>query len=209
MITLRPVQRIEARQFVLDHHRHHGSVLGFLWVHGLAGEGGALVGIAVVGRSGARALQNGVTMEVARLCTDREPNGCSMPSGAARRAAIAKGHRRGLTISLRARPALRCVPLAGGSSGAYLVAAGIRPLGRALTSTQPRTSQPTDGAIGRHSNRRNAAVYSPFWGYRNCHLELHPQISPRMRRTLTPPYGTCETKSPTNDAILRIPDEVR
>ena len=87
MTALRPVQRIEARQFVLDHHRHHGWVSGFLWLHGLAGEGGALVGIAVVGRPVARALQDGLTMEVTRLCTDGEPNGCSMLYGAARRAA--------------------------------------------------------------------------------------------------------------------------
>ncbi len=73
MIALRPVQRIEARQFVLDHHRHHGWVSGFLWLHGLAGKGGELVGIAVVGRPVARALQDGLTMEVTRLCTDGEP----------------------------------------------------------------------------------------------------------------------------------------
>jgi hypothetical protein len=100
MIKLRPIQRIEVRQFVLDHHRHHGWVLGFLWLHGLAGEGGALVGIAVAGRPGARALQDGVTMEVARLCTDGEPNGCSMLYGAARRAAIAKVYRLGLAVPL-------------------------------------------------------------------------------------------------------------
>ena len=198
MITPRPVQCIEARQFVLDHHRHHGWVLGFLWLHGLAGEGGALVGIAVVGRPGARALQDGLTMEVARLCTDGEQNGCSMPYGAARRAAIAKGHRRGLTYILASE------------TGASLRAAGWRFLWRVPGRGWDTPSRPsTDGAIGRHSNRRNAAVYAPFWEYRNCHLELYAQISPRMRRTLTPPYGTCETKSPTNDAILRIPDEVR
>jgi hypothetical protein len=100
MITLRPVQRIEARQFVLDHHRHHGWVLGFLWLHGLAGEGGALVGIAVVSRPGARALQDGLTMEVARLCSDGKLNGCSMLYGAARRAGVAKGYRRGLAVPL-------------------------------------------------------------------------------------------------------------
>jgi len=67
MITLRPVQRIKARQFVLDHHRHHGWVSGFLWLQGLAGEGGALIGTAVVGRPVARALQDGLTTEVTRL----------------------------------------------------------------------------------------------------------------------------------------------
>ncbi|MEG8029387.1 XF1762 family protein [Sphingomonas aerolata] len=114
MITPRPVQRIEVRQFVLDHHRHQRWVSGFLWLHGLAGEGGALVGIAVVGRPGAGARQDGVTKEVARLCTDGEPNGCSMLYGAARRAATAKGDRRGLTYILASEP------------GASLRAAGWR-----------------------------------------------------------------------------------
>jgi hypothetical protein len=100
MTALRPVQRIEARQFVLDHHRHHGWVSGFLWLHGLAGEGGALVGIAVVGRPVARALQDGLTMEVTRLCTDGEPNGCSMLYGAARRAATHPSRSQGCTSGL-------------------------------------------------------------------------------------------------------------
>ncbi|WP_197977712.1 XF1762 family protein [Sphingomonas sp. CFBP 13706] len=69
-------------------------------LHGLAGEGDALVGIAVIGRPVARALQDGLTMEVTCLCTDGEANGCSMLYGAARRAAVAKGYRRGLTYIL-------------------------------------------------------------------------------------------------------------
>lgn len=53
-------------------------------------------------------------MEVTRLCTDGEPNGCSMLYGAARRAAIAKGYRRGLTYILASE------------TGASLRAAGWR-----------------------------------------------------------------------------------
>jgi len=112
--TLRPVRRTEARQFVLDHHRHHGFPSGFLWLHGLGGSGRELVGVAVVGRPVARALDDGTTMEVTRLCTDGERNGCSMLYGAARRAAIAKGYRRGLTYILASE------------SGASLRAAGWR-----------------------------------------------------------------------------------
>ncbi|WP_334004022.1 XF1762 family protein [Sphingomonas aerolata] len=159
----------------------------------LGGEGGALVGIAVVGRPGARALQDGLTMEVARLCSDGKLNGCSMLYGAARRAGVAKGYRRGLAVPLaRTWSQQECA----------LSAEHWQAPNRGHVSLRK-------GRLAGTQNRRNAAVYAPFWGYRNCHLELYPQISPRMRRTLTPPYGTCETKSPTNDAILRIPDEVR
>ena len=131
MITPRPVQCIEARQFVLGHHRHHGWVLGFLWLHGLAGEGGALVGIAVVGRPGARVLQDGLTREVTRLCTDGKPNGCSMLYGAARRAAITKGYRRGLTYILTSE------------TGASLRAAGWRFLWRVPGRSWETPSRPS------------------------------------------------------------------
>ena len=52
--------------------------VGLPMLHGLAGEGDALVGIAVIGRPVARALQDGLTMEVTCLRTDGEANGCSM-----------------------------------------------------------------------------------------------------------------------------------
>lgn len=39
-------------------------------------------------------------MEVTRLCTQGERNACSMLYGAARRAALAKGYRRGITYIL-------------------------------------------------------------------------------------------------------------
>jgi hypothetical protein len=45
-------------------------------------------------------LDDGLTAEVTRLCTDGTPNACSMLYGAARRAAQAKGFRRGLTYIL-------------------------------------------------------------------------------------------------------------
>jgi hypothetical protein len=58
------------------------------------------VAVAVVGRPVARALDDGLTMEVTRLASDGHPNACSMLYAAARRAAEAKGYRRGLTYTL-------------------------------------------------------------------------------------------------------------
>ncbi|VXC82011.1 hypothetical protein SPHINGOT1_20174 [Sphingomonas sp. T1] len=107
----------------------------------MAGEDGALVGIAVVGRPVARALQDVLTMEVTRLCTDGEANGCSMLYGAARRAAVAKGYRRGLTYILASE------------TGASLRAAGWRFLWRVAgrswdTPSRPRTDKhPTEDKV--------------------------------------------------------------
>lgn len=138
MIDLRPVTRDEARAFVRQHHRHHTWPTGFLWLHGLHDDAGELVGVAVIGRPVARALDDGLTCELTRLCTDGEPNACSMLYGAWKRAAQAKGYRRGLTYILASEP--------GGS----VRAACLQPLwtvkGRSWdTPSRPRTDKhPTE-----------------------------------------------------------------
>lgn len=100
MIDLRPITRDEGRAFVRQHHRHHIWPVGFLWLHGIHDDDGRVVGVAVVGRPVARALDDGLTTEVTRCCTDGVPNGCSMLYAASERAAKAKGYRRGLTYLL-------------------------------------------------------------------------------------------------------------
>lgn len=99
-LELRPLAREEARRFIREHHRHHGVPVGWLWLHGVHDAEGVLAGVAVVGRPVSRELDDGLTMEVTRLATAGVANGCSILYGAARRAAIAKGYRRGLTYIL-------------------------------------------------------------------------------------------------------------
>ncbi|SKA20241.1 XF1762 family protein [Consotaella salsifontis] len=100
MIELRPITRDEAQAFVREHHRHHGAPVGDIWRHAVHDDSGVLVGVAIVGRPVARGLDDGLTVEVTRLCTVDAPNADSMLYGAARRAADAKGYRRGLTYIL-------------------------------------------------------------------------------------------------------------
>ena len=47
---------------------------------------GHLAGVAIVGRPVSRYLDNGLTLEVNRLCTDGTKNACSFLYGAAARA---------------------------------------------------------------------------------------------------------------------------
>ena len=82
---------------------------------------GQLVGVAITGRPVSRYLDDGLTLEVNRLCTDGTRNACSFLYGAAARAAKAMGYQKIITYildtedgaSLRAA-GWTCAGLAGG-----------------------------------------------------------------------------------------------
>jgi len=57
------------------------------------------VGVAMIGRPIARALDDGLTAEINRTCTNGYPNANSMLYGAAMRACKAMGYRRVLTYT--------------------------------------------------------------------------------------------------------------
>ena len=99
MIELCPVTLKTANEYVKEHHRHHGSVVGHKFSIGAAKDG-VLVGVAICGRPVSRVLDDGYTLEVTRLCTDGTPNVCSMLYGAAYRAARAMGYKKVVTYIL-------------------------------------------------------------------------------------------------------------
>ena len=137
-LELRPITRDDADRFIRDHHRHHGVPVGALWRHAVADDAGQIVGVCVVGRPVARALDDGLTVEVTRLATDTHPNACSKLYAAARRTALEKGYRRGLTYILASE------------DGASLRAAGWAKLwdvkGRSWDCTsRPRTDKHPTG----------------------------------------------------------------
>jgi hypothetical protein len=88
-----PIDLEGANEFVLRHHRHHGPVQGHKFSIGAA-IGDTLVGVAIVGRPVSRRRDDGLTLEVTRLCTDGTRNVCSFLYGAAARAAFALGFTR-------------------------------------------------------------------------------------------------------------------
>jgi hypothetical protein len=93
----------EANAFVEAHHRHHRPVVGHLFSLGAA-LGDEIVGVAIVGRPVARMRDDGLTAEVARLCTDGTKNACSFLYGASARAAFALGFKRIGTYILANEP---------------------------------------------------------------------------------------------------------
>lgn len=111
MPTLIPISLAEARAFIAEHHSHNLPPQGWRFGVGAAVDG-RLVGVATAGRPVARHLDDGVTVEVTRCCTDGTPMVASMLYGAVTRAAKALGYRRAITYTLAEEPA-SCVKAAG------------------------------------------------------------------------------------------------
>ena len=120
MLKLVPISLKEANAFVGEYHRHHKPVAGHKFSLGCTLKG-QLVGVAIVGRPVSRYLDEGMTLEVNRLCSTGEKNVCSFLYGAAARAAKALGYQRIITYTLDTEPGISlraagwtCMGLAGG-----------------------------------------------------------------------------------------------
>lgn len=98
-LHIRPVSLKDANAFVAELHRHHKPVPGHKFSIGVH-DGEQLRGVAIIGRPVARMLDNGMTLEVNRVCTDGCPNACSALYGAARRIAKEMGYARLITYTL-------------------------------------------------------------------------------------------------------------
>ena len=100
MLRLQPISLKEANAFVAQHHRHHKPVVGHKFSISCVDENGSLHGVAIVGRPVSRYLDDGLSLEVNRLCTDGTKNACSLLYSAAWRAARAMGYKRIYTYIL-------------------------------------------------------------------------------------------------------------
>jgi hypothetical protein len=133
-LDLATVTLSEANAFVAKLHRHHKPVVGHKFSLG-AILGGSLVGVAIIGRPVSRMRDDGLTLEVTRLCTDGTKSACSFLYGAAARACFALGFKRIGTYTL---------PSEGGTS---LRAAGWKLLGERGGGSWSRQDRPrTDKA---------------------------------------------------------------
>ncbi|MFY1052364.1 XF1762 family protein [Ectopseudomonas khazarica] len=132
-----PISMTEANAFVEANHRHHGRVQGHKFSLGLA-DGDKIAGVVMVGRPVSRHLDDGVTLEVTRCCTDGTRNGCSKLYSAAWRAAKALGYRRLITYVLASE---------SGSSlkGSGWRVVGVRGGGNWNTPSRPRFDSPNQG----------------------------------------------------------------
>jgi len=136
-MIIQPISLKTAQEYVREHHRHNKPPVGHKFSIGLF-DGERMVGIATAGRPVARALDDGMTLEVTRTCTDGTRNANSMLYGAIVRAATALGY-------------LKCVTYTqAAESGASLRGAGWT----AVAEIAPRGGVGyTESASGRYCQR--------------------------------------------------------
>lgn len=126
-----PIKFSDAANFVREKHRHHTPPAGHKFsIAAMADD--KIVGVVIVGRAVARHRDDGMTLEVTRLCTDGTKNACSFLYGAAARAAFALGYKRIGTYTIKTEP------------GTSLKAAGWRLIGETPGRSWSVPSRPRD-----------------------------------------------------------------
>lgn len=95
-----PITLKVANEFVLQYHRHNKQVVGSRFAIGLK-NGDKLVGVAICGRPISRHLDNGLTLEVYRVCTDGTKNATSMLYSRCKRIGQLMGYEKIITYTLQ------------------------------------------------------------------------------------------------------------
>jgi hypothetical protein len=137
VLTIRPITLRAANEYVAAHHRHNQPTRGHKWSLALY-DGERLCGVAIAGQPIARKLDDGLTIEVRRLCTDGTKDACSKLYGACARVAKEMGYRKIITYTLISEP------------GTSLRASGWTNCGEAGGGMLERTIPPTGGRANHH-----------------------------------------------------------
>jgi len=126
-----PTTLRKANAFVRLHHRHANPTRGHKFSIGATLDGDELVGVAIAGRPISRHRDDGLTLEVLRVCVKAggSRNACSLLYGACWRAARAMGYRRLITYTLKSE------------NGASVKASGFRLVGEVRAQSWDRPSR--------------------------------------------------------------------
>ena len=103
MLEIRPCDYATAKDFVKENHRHNKPPAGHKFSIACYDDN-RLCGVCMVGRPVSRYLDDGLTLEVNRCCTDGTYNACSILYGSACRAAKALGYKRIYTYTRESEP---------------------------------------------------------------------------------------------------------
>jgi len=95
-----PITFEKACRFVNMHHRHHFNSHAHKWSIGYEEEG-KLIGVGMIGRPLNRHLDDGLSLEITRVCVlENNPNVCSIIISALCRSAKSMGYKRVYTYTL-------------------------------------------------------------------------------------------------------------
>ena len=121
-LEIRPCHLSFAKAYIAQYHRHNIPPVGGKFAIACYDDN-RLCGVAICGRPVSRHLDDGLTLEIYRNCTDGTFNACSKLYGASQRIAKDMGYKRIITYTLESEngASLRaanfiCDGLAGGAS---------------------------------------------------------------------------------------------
>ena len=136
-MILKPTTLKSANEFLKKYHRHSAPVTGGRFAI-MAELNGKIIGVGIAGRPISRHLDNGLTAEITRVCTDGTPNANSFIYGRMKRILQSMGYKKIITYTLASE------------SGASL---------RAINAKIERTTKAEEW--DRKARRRNSqAIYS-------------------------------------------------
>jgi len=136
-MEIKPFTLKKANEFLKRYHRHSAPVTGGRFAV-MAEFRGKIIGIGIAGRPTSRHLDNGLTAEITRVCTDGTPNANSFIYGKIKRILQAMGYKKIITYTLTSE------------SGASL---------RAISAKIERTSRAEEWTR-EHRKRKSQPVYS-------------------------------------------------
>lgn len=99
MLNIKPIHLKQANEFVKQYHRHNLPTVGGKFAVACYDDT-HLCGVAICGRPTARKLDNGLTLEIYRNCTDGTRNACSKLYVACVRIGAAMGYTKIITYIL-------------------------------------------------------------------------------------------------------------
>ena len=103
MLEIRPIKLRDANAYVRENHRHNIPTNGHKYSIACY-DGDRLCGVAIAGHPVSRMMDDGLTIEIRRVCTDGTYNACSILYGACSRCAKAMGYKRVITYTLKSEP---------------------------------------------------------------------------------------------------------
>lgn len=99
-MIIAPITFKQASAYINKYHRHHKATVGCKFCISVVDDADQLHGVAVCGRPVSRHLDDGMTLEINRVCTDGTKNVCSMLYGACCRIAKEMGYKKVITYIL-------------------------------------------------------------------------------------------------------------